>query len=747
MKASFQLILLTFHGLRILLFLILFMFRVILCECSSNSFAYIFQARKAHVLRSMDHLDGDNQEHSGFDLRGLLSQDPIKSWGAIHEYIQEHPHEVKDRYYRNESPLQLALRSTEYEEQCGYFAAFGDIPLEVVEASSKPDDLTYKKPSVNKIDVLKAITDADSDIIHWRDDEGRTPLHTACYTGCSSEILQWLLDEEEAVMQNSSETDKNATLRTDFPSGALSLHTIAGCSSFQIKQDGAGISESVYSRCIQRFQLCPVQIEITPTILSAYASTATIINANPQAVWDRDCEGELPLHSATSFGNVGSVLALLSAVEEQALILNDRQKSPLSCACERVVAFSVHKKENIGRSAAAARREEQNSLRVSIDREDPFGDDGDGRGIVARRRANANLTSSTNRAGRLNLRESTTSGDQQGYGTSVRSSLSNPFVLSGGRFGMDANQSNNDPLRFSFTSPRQPVHPINGLGALDLDGEEEFCKVELLARAACGFLHDNRNGDEFFLVHQLINLDQTPEVVWHAACKYSHEVTLKDARGCVPLHLACERLARSTVVKNDHEIEKQQSFSSESGHSSDHSFTAGRTFVESFLLGGSSHLFEFHAHVNEESSSSLRDDVRESNEHRMPSSSRRLSIAPRHEKKFAVEIINMLLFSEKFGSKEMASVQNDVGRLPLHIIVDAVHWTGDNDESHPIRSIIDAYPPALEVRDMSTGLFPFMLAASTTIEEGNDLLVVETTFRLLLESPAVISLCLRDLLV
>ena len=705
-------------------------------DSSNSPLAHMFKALTVHVRSSMDHSHDDNQEHSGFDLNGLLSQDPIINWDDIHRHIQEHPYEVKDRYYRNESPLQLALRSTEYEEQCGYSLTLSDITREV-EASNKPDDLTHKKLSINKIDVLKAIVNADPDIIHWRDDEGRTPLHTACYAGCSPEILQWLLDEEETIMQNVGETDANATLRTDFPSGALPLHTVAACSSFQTKQDGAGMSESMYSRCVQQLQLCPVRIDITPTILSAYASTASIINANPEAVWGRDCEGELPLHSATTFGNVGSVLALLNAVEEQALILNDRQKSPLSCACERVVAFSVHKVENTGRSAAAARREEQNSFRVSIEREDPFGGDGGRLRSIPRRRGNAHLSSSITRIGQSSLRESATLGDQHGYGASARSSLSNPFVLSGGRLGMDGNQSNSDPLRFSFTSRRQPVHPVNGLKSLDLDGEEEFCKVELLVRAACGCLRDKRNSDEFYLVHQLINLDQTSEVVWHAACKYSHEVTLKDARGCVPLHLACERLVRFIVIED--EIEKQQSFSSESG-SSDHSSTAGRTFAESFFLGESNHILDFHDHTNEESTSSQRNDMRQSTEQHIPSSNRRLSIAPRHEKSFAIEIINMLLFSEIFGSREMASLQNDAGRLPLHILICAVHWT-DDDESHPIRSVIDANPLALETRDRSTGLFPFMLAATSTRENGNDLLIVETTFRLLLESPAVISLC------
>jgi ankyrin repeat protein len=175
---------------------------------------------------------------------------------------------------------------------------------------------------------LKKVIDIDPHAIHWRDDEGRTPLHTACASGRSFQVLQWLLSQENnAVTSKNDHYESNATLRTDFPGGALQLHVVAACSTFddafpmnrEMSHDESTVNEETavyYSKCISEIRQSVLPVRITPNILSAFASTKTIIDANPNAIWDKDCEGELPIHSAASFGNVGSVLALLNAAHE-----------------------------------------------------------------------------------------------------------------------------------------------------------------------------------------------------------------------------------------------------------------------------------------------------------------------------------------------------------------------------------------------------------------------------------------------
>jgi hypothetical protein len=505
------------------------------------------------------------------------------------------------------------------------------------------------------------------------------------------------------IQTDGAQLDRNATLRTDFPGGGLALHAVAACTVFDdlyfrtsghAKEYGAAGDDSMYSMCLKRLSDCPVKVKIVPQTLSAFASTWIIIQANPKAISDRDCEGEIPLHGATSFGNIGSVVALLDAEEgTQALALNDRQKSPLSLACERVVAFSVHRKDALA-TTAAARRSEQNSLRISINRDDPFGEMD---GISGSR-----------------LRVSTSHRDR---GSSVRSSLSTSFVLSGGRFG----NQNSDTLRYSFTSPRKKVHPVFGLETLDEDGEEELTKVELLTMAACGLLFAKQANDHsskveattFYFLHELIKLDQPPEVIWHAACKNPLEVTTKDASGSVPLFLACQRLARAVVAEDEDEPVQLRSTGSADSVDGD---------------------------------STVKDNDVWPDEYNSPSSIRRLSVAPQHQVSFAIDIINMLLQSHEFGSKEMASISSHE-RLPLHNVLETVQWTDheDDERPHPIKSLIDAYPHALETRESVTGLYPFMIAASSKFSnrDDKDLSTVETVYRLLLESPAVISLCLN----
>ncbi|KAL7523851.1 hypothetical protein ACHAXR_000360, partial [Thalassiosira sp. AJA248-18] len=219
------------------------------------------------------------QDHDDdMELHTLLSQ-TIHDWGSIYRCIQLHPHKSRERYYRNESPLQLSLKARERS---------GDI-----------------KKSIGRIDVLRALVDADPSSLHSRDEEGRSCLHTACAAGRSGDILLWLINAEQCQTPPQS----NLTLRTDYPGGALPLHTIAACPSFDCTAYASGTPTK--HRCHPIISY-PIQCKITPDILSAYASSTIIRQAHPHALWDRDCEGETALHAAASWGNVGSVLSLLT---------------------------------------------------------------------------------------------------------------------------------------------------------------------------------------------------------------------------------------------------------------------------------------------------------------------------------------------------------------------------------------------------------------------------------------------------
>jgi ankyrin repeat protein len=718
-------------------------------------------------------MDQSHENEAGggeLDLHTLLSQDPIQSWLPIHKRIQNHPNEATERYYRNESCLQLALRATERVQ-----------PESSSGSSLENNDQESAEKSIHRIDVLKGIVDVDPDAILCRDDEGRTPLHTACAAGRSFQVLQWLLRQERKATPNNVEGESNnAMLRTDFPGGALPLHAVAACSTFDdafqtnenMSHDENGIVNEeamfMYSKCTSEIRRCAVSVRMTPNILSAFASTATIIGANPNAIWDKDCEGELPIHSAASFGNVGSVLALLNAAQDcdmssskAALTLNDRQKTPLHCACERVVAFSIHsKRDETESTAASARRSELSSFRVSIERDDPF--EGWDSSPTASSRARSrrllrgNLNASLNMDSSSNLRGSVTHDDRRGYATSARSSLSASFVLSGGRFGHENEQHRNDNLRFSFTSTRRPVHPEFGLESLDDDGMEEFSKVELLTMAASGCFHgngskrgqSNKQTDAFCLVHELIKLNQPPEVIWHAARKYPFEVTMKDGTGRLPLHLACERLVQAVAVDDEDQSNHtpNDEIISDGADAYSTSSFAGSEFIESFLLGSSNTLPDVQIPIKGADSKAQSDG-----QYNNKAQTRALSSAPEHKVSSAIEIIHMLLRSKEFGSKEMAAVSDNKGRLPLHVVLEAVQWTENDDEEspHPMKALIDADPYALECRDDSTGLYPFMIAATASANylvpsEDNDLATVETIYRLLLASPASLSLCLSS---
>jgi len=84
-------------------------------------------------------------------LHSLLTH-TISDWGIIHRYIKRHPSKAQERYYRNESPLQLALRAKERRSGAGFGSE--------VEA-------------VGRMHVLQALVDADPTSIHSRDSEGK----------------------------------------------------------------------------------------------------------------------------------------------------------------------------------------------------------------------------------------------------------------------------------------------------------------------------------------------------------------------------------------------------------------------------------------------------------------------------------------------------------------------------------------------------------------------------------------------
>lgn len=171
------------------------------------------------------------------------------------------------------------------------------------------------------------------------------------------------------------------TLRTDFPGGALSLHLIAACSTF----DCIPPTSSVEGEATDQFYRYSLPCAATPDIISAYSSTTCIWQAYPEAVWERDCEGEIPLHAAASWGNVGAILSLLiataarennclgaasSSARRAVLTTDDRNKTPFDRACDRFLAICVDRSDRI-------------SFRRSIPRDDPF----EGADAGARRRS------------------------------------------------------------------------------------------------------------------------------------------------------------------------------------------------------------------------------------------------------------------------------------------------------------------------------------------------------------------------
>ena len=92
-------------------------------------------------------MSGDNESsvNNTMDLHSLLTPQTIEDWGTIRRHIECHPHHAQERYYRHESPLQLAL--------------------------------TARGDRKERMDVLRSLVDADPASIHSRDEEGK--FHTS----------------------------------------------------------------------------------------------------------------------------------------------------------------------------------------------------------------------------------------------------------------------------------------------------------------------------------------------------------------------------------------------------------------------------------------------------------------------------------------------------------------------------------------------------------------------------------------
>lgn len=581
--------------------------------------------------------------------------------------------------------------------------------------------------------------------------------------------------------------ERNVTLRTDYPGGALPLHSVAACPTF----DCTSLSNEIAEQARHSINKYLPSTDITPNVISAYISTTIIRQACPQAVWDRDCEGEIPLSAAASWGDLGAVLSLLigaavsegatpstSAVARAALTADDRGKTPLNRACERVCSLCAHVKE---------RRQDSTSFRRSIAREDPFQDFGadsnDGRSSL--------LRGSRVGSGRRRI---------PGCGSSFRSSFSSSFVGGGADLGESLEGAGSTPrLRESFVSPRSPIHPIRGLELLDKDGHEELAKVELLARAAspeegniiwdvcetfslkaARFTPPPPSEATSNAVSNVIVLGCAPEIVWHVATKYPYQVGEKDKfGGRTPLILACERFAAqkrwlsltkeskestehdatSTVSK---EVEEEESTNEDAMTDSD----AARLFVQSLLLGeNGSHLLDI-AQLSTQSTppqqqiQSLGLPERSSSMEMENESSSATSDNDLQEAlSLSQEIIHILLYSLQFGNPEMASVPDVEGRLPLHMIIEAcATWAEDSiydgseegNHKNVAHALVDVYPRALEIRDGPSRLLPFMIAATPkALEEPNEsekecTKQLETIYHLLLKAPNAVSLCTRQ---
>ena len=669
------------------------------------------------------------------DLRTLLSTHaPIDDWKHIYQRVKRFPEEASQRYYRNESPLQLALKARE------------------VKRTDKSESLSR----IKRIQVLQLIVDTDPPSLTNRDEEGRTALHVACSAGRSWEILQLLVEAEDALFRQMKQEggkikeqelveQRSAMLKTDQPGGNLPLHLVASCPSFDDSSfEGANLFP------YEPFDECAIQCYDSQSIMSAYNATTTVREAYPHALWDRDCDGEIPLHAAALWGKLGSVLSLLmgatllslgdpcSGAKDAAQTLDDSNKTPLDRACERVCAMCVHEKP--------FRFPRSDNFRVSVTRDDPF-------------MSSARRDRPMNRNIRLSVNQTQS---RPGVGSSFRSSFASNSI---------ADPSDITMFRDSFISSRQPIDPVFGLKPLCEDGHEEFAKVEMLVRAAQGhfIVGDNRFVDGFpSLLHAIIELGCPSELVWHSATKYPHEVEKVNESGKSPLFLAVEKLSnlmqlRREKITTSDDILSQETGDGESrsdygdGGEVSNALAVRNSFDwQSFFLGNDSQL-------NLDDVNSLSSQLEgELN----PSTDTPIVAEESNRGKVDTdimmykEIIGMLIKSRVFGKPTMAFIADNGGRLPIHVLLEAgglwisnnVYRTdGESDTTDAARqnlriinALVEANPQSLLIRDRKTGLFPFMIAATSNRDGANNCTKeLETIFRLLLESAEVISYCIQ----
>jgi hypothetical protein len=229
-------------------------------------------------------------------------------------------------------------------------------------------------------------------------------------------------------------------------------------------------------------------------------------------------------------------------------------------------------------------------------------------------------------------------------------------------------------------------------------------------------------------LHTIIELGCPPELVWHSAAKYPHEVEKLDELGKSPLFVAVEKVSNSIRLSRERtpasDVPQEAAADSDGSEPSE---AADRNSESSQLEGDP-------PKVTEEAT---RDKVN--------------ADILMHQ-----EIIDMLIKSRVFGKPAMASIPDNRGRLPIHLVLEAGGlWTSGNDQyadddsnstdtarqdPHIIDSLIDANPQSLLIRNNETGLFPFMIAATSSTEGVNkSTKELETIFRLLIESAEVIS--------
>jgi len=666
------------------------------------------------------------------NLRTLLSTHaPIDDWKLIYQRVKRFPEEeARRRYYRNESPLQLSLK---------------------VRETKRTDKSESRSSRIERIQVLQLLIDADPSSLISRDEEGRTALHTACSAGRSWEILQLLLEAEDELLRQMKQEEggkikeqelveqRSAMLKTDEPGGNLPLHLVAACPSF----DDSSVQDSANFFPYAPFDEGLIQCPVSQSIISAYYATTTVCEAYPQALRERDCDGEIPLHAAASWGNVGSVLSLLigatmlsdgdrcAGAKDAAQTLDYSNKTPLDRACERVCAMCVHEKP--------FRAPARDNCRVSVTREDPF-------------ISSARTDRPMNRNIRLSVNQTQSRRRIPGVGSSFRSSFASTST---------ADPTDITMLRDSFISSRQPIDPSLGLKPLCEDGLEELAKVEMLARAALGQFNVGscRSDDSCpSLLHSIIELGFPPELVWHSAAKYPHEVEKLDKLGKSPLFIAGEkmsdllRLRRERIAVSDF-IPQQEAADGESGLADSDGSEASET-----AAAKNSFRSLFLENDNQVNLDELIANALSSQLEGEPPNVTEEATRGKVNADILMyqEIIDMLIKSRVFGKPAMASIPDNSGRLPIHLLLEAgglwiSHRSDDESNTidtarqdpHIIDTLIDANPQALLIRDYETGLFPFMIAATSNTEGANESKKeLETIFRLLLESTEVMSYCI-----